>query len=204
MGNEIFDFKKDYVLEDDCVLLRPLIMEDSKNLLSFSLFEPEIWKYSLITASGEENLKSYIQTAISGRASGREYPFIVFDKRTKQYAGSTRFYDIQLPNKTMQLGYTWYGRQYWGTGLNKHCKFLLLQFAFENMKVERVEFRADNNNKRSIAAMESIGCSVEGILRGNTLKPDGTRRDSIILSILKTEWNKDVKLNLIKKIGIEA
>ena len=204
MNHEIFDFKKDYLLEDDCVLLRPLMIEDSKNLLSFSLFEPEIWKYSLITASGEENLKSYILAAVSGRASGREYPFIVFDKRTKQYAGSTRFYDIQLLNKTLQLGYTWYGRQYWGTGLNKHCKFLLLQFAFESMKVERVEFRADNNNKRSIAAMESLGCSIEGILRGNTIKPDGTRRDSIILSILKTEWDKEVKQNLIKKSRIKT
>jgi RimJ/RimL family protein N-acetyltransferase len=200
MSHEIFDFKKDYLLEDDCVLLRPLMIEDSKKLLPFSLFEPEIWKYSLISASGEENLKSYIQAAVSGRDSGREYPFIVFDKRTKQYAGSTRFYDIQLLNKTLQLGYTWYGRQFWGTGLNKHCKFLLLQFAFESMKVERVEFRADNNNKRSIAAMESLGCSIEGILRGNTIKPDGTRRDSIILSILKTEWDKEVKQNLIKKI----
>lgn len=198
--NEIFELEKDYILEDECVLLRPLTIEDSKNLLTFSLYEPEIWNYSLITAVGEENLKNYIQTAINARTNLKEYPFIVFDKRTKQYAGSTRFYDIQLAQKTVQLGYTWYGRQFWGTGLNKHCKFLLLQFAFEKMGIERVEFRADNNNKRSIAAMKSIGCLEEGILRGNTIKPDGTRRDSIVLSILKTEWEREVKENLGKKL----
>ena len=199
MKNE-FEFDENYILEDDCVLLRPLTTEDSVNLLAFSLHEPEIWTYSLITASGEENLKKYIHAAVSARALHKEYPFIVFDKRTKQYAGSTRFYDIQLSHKTLQLGYTWYGRQFWGTGLNKHCKYLLLQFAFEQMGIERVEFRADNNNKRSIAAMKSIGCLEEGVLRGNTIKADGTRRDSIVLSILKTEWEREVKEKLKEKL----
>ena len=72
------------------------------------------------------------------------------------------------------------------------------------MHIERVEFRADNNNKRSIAAMESIGCSAEGILRSNSIKPDGGRRDSIILSILKIEWDKEVKERLMNKLGIRT
>lgn len=198
--NEVFNFLKDYILEDDCVLLRPLTIDDCKSLLVFSLYEPELWKYSLTTASGEENLERYVKTAFHARKSLKEYPFIVFDKKIKRYAGVTRFYDIQLPQKTLQLGYTWYGRQFWGTGLNKHCKFLLLQFAFEKMEIERIEFRADINNNRSIAAMKSIGCTVEGILRGNTIKPDGTRRNSIVLSILKDEWKHEIKENLWKKI----
>ena len=198
--NEVFDFRKDYVLEDDCVLLRPLNMNDCENLLVFSLYEPEIWKYSLTTASGDGNLERYIQTAVNAREAMKEYPFIVFDKRTKRYAGCTRFYDIQLPQKTVQLGYTWYGREFWGTGLNKHCKYLLLQFAFDHLGIERVEFRADINNERSIAAMKSIGCIPEGVLRGNTIKRDGTRRDSIVLSILRREWEGEVQQNLRKKL----
>ena len=179
-----FDFSFDYILENDFVLLRPLKRDDIDNLLYFSLNEPEIWKYSTLKVSGEDNLKNYINLAIQAREEKKEYPFIVFDKRQKKYAGSTRFYDIQLSGKTLQLGFTWYGIFFQGTGINKHCKFLLLEFAFEKVQMERVEFRADNNNARSIAAMKSIGCVMEGVLRSNAVASDGKRRDSIVLSIL--------------------
>ncbi len=195
-----FSCNEDYFLEDDIVLLRPLKIDDINNLLPFALYEPELWKYSLTSAAGEDNLIKYVRTAIQARSENKEYPFIVFDKATKRYAGCTRFYDIQIQHNTLQLGYTWYGREFWGTGLNKHCKFLLLQFAFDTMGFERVEFRADNNNARSIAAMKSIGCKVEGVLRSNTFKPDGTRRDSIILSIIKQDWINEGKLFLLHKI----
>jgi RimJ/RimL family protein N-acetyltransferase len=201
----LFDTMQDYILEDDCVLLRPLETEDCANLLDFSLQEPDIWRYSLLQAGGEENLKQYIHIALEAKKAGREYPFIVFDKRTQKYAGSTRFYDIQIPYKTLQLGYTWYGKQFQGTGLNRHCKYLLLQFAFETMGMERVEFRADNNNARSIAAMKSIGCTVEGVLRSHmpTYNSD-VRRDSIVLSILKSEWENHVKQQLFNKLKANA
>ena len=75
-------------------------------------------------------MKNYLETAIENRAKGNAYPFIVFDKNTNEFAGSTRFYDMQLANKTVQLGFTWYGKSFQGTGLNKNCKFVLLEFAF--------------------------------------------------------------------------
>ena len=101
----------------------------------------------------------------------------------------------------MQLGYTWYGKKFRGTGLNKHCKFLLLSFAFEQLGIERFELRADNNNERSIAAMKSIGCKVDGVLRSNMPTREGDRRrDSIVLSILKKEWFSTVKENLKKQL----
>lgn len=192
-----FNHLDEYNLEDERVLLRPLKENDLSYLLPFALDEPELWIFSLISASGEAGMKKYIQLATGAREKGNEYPFIVFDKQRHSYAGSTRFYDIQLTHKTLQLGYTWYGSAFQGTGLNKHCKYLLLDFAFDKMKMERVEFRADNNNKRSIAAMKSIGCIEEGVLRSNTIKHDGNRRDSIVLSILKTEWENGVKDRLL-------
>lgn len=195
------DFTKDYILEDESVLLRPITANDFKNLLTFSINEPTLWKFSMQQANGEEKLKKYIQTALDARNNNIEYPFIVFDKKTQQYAGSTRFYDIQLEHKALQLGYTWYGKDFQGTGLNKHCKFLLLRFAFEELEMERVEFRADNNNERSIAALKSIGCIEEGVLRSHVQLPNGTRRDSIILSILKEEWFTKVKDGLLERIS---
>lgn len=196
-----FDFNQNLVLEDQAVLLRPLQKSDLEWLLPFSENEPELWKYSLVPAHGRNNLENYINLALGARDKKTEFPFIVYDKTTQRYAGSTRFYDINFAFKTLQLGYTWYGKDFQGTGLNKHCKFLLLSFAFETLGMERVEFRADNNNERSKAAMLAIGCTVDGVLRSNmpTYQSD-LRRDSIVLSILRAEWFSSVKQNLQSKL----
>ncbi len=198
---EKFDCSKNYFLEDDRVLLRPLQQEDFNYLLPFALQEPVLWNYSLVSAEGEEGLQNYMNITFKARDEGKEYPFIVYDKQTNEYAGSTRFYDIQNDLQTVQLGYTWYGKKFQGTGLNKHCKYLLLTFAFEQIGMERFELRADNNNEKSIAAMKSLGCKVDGILRSNmpTHTP-GLRRDSIVLSILKDEWFGEIKEKLRKKL----
>lgn len=194
------DFNEKYILENSRARLQPLELSDFDHLIYFSETEPELWQYSLLSASGKDGLTNYLEKAIEARNQNKEYPFIIFDKQLNSIAGSTRFYDIQLSNKTLQLGFTWYGKKFQGTGLNQNCKFLLLNFAFDTMKMERVEFRADNDNQRSIAAMKSIGCKVEGILRNNGCRPDGTRRDSIVLSILKNEWEDHVKENLYSKL----
>jgi len=198
---ENFDCTKNYILEDDRVMLRPLQPEDSVHLLPFALNEPELWKFSLVSAAGEAGLQNYLNITFKARDEGKEYPFIVFDKVANEYAGSTRFYDIQNELQTLQLGYTWYGKKFQGTGLNKHCKYLLLSFVFERIGMERFELRADNNNTRSIAAMKSIGCKVDGVLRSNMpTREEGRRRDSIVLSILKNEWFGEVKKELGKKL----
>lgn len=199
---QTFNFLQEHILENDAVRLNPLHHQDIDQLLHFSEQQPELWKYSLQPANGLENLKNYIDFALRGRKEETSYPFIVFDKRTQQIAGSTRFYDFQKNHNTVQLGYTWYGKEFQGTGINKHCKMLMLEFAFETLDLERVEFRADANNARSIAAMKSIGCTVEGILRNNCAALEG-RRDSIILSILKNEWFGGVKETLKSKIEKE-
>lgn len=194
------DFSSDITLENERTILRPLQESDEALLLKFSLEEPALWKYSLISAAGHENLKNYITVALKDRIEARSYPFLVIDKLTNEVAGSTRFYDYQQHHNTIQLGFTWYGKKFQGTGLNKHCKFLMLSQAFDVWNLDRVEFRADNNNARSIAAMKSIGCTPEGVLRSNCASLDG-RRDSIVLSILKHEWDESVGENLKQKLS---
>lgn len=196
------NFEATYILEDERAMLRPIALADYDLLKEFAVKEPDLWTYSLVPAGSESLMQAYLQTALRERQEEKTYAFLVFDKKYQQYAGSTRFYDIQVVQKALQLGYTWYGKAFQGTGLNKHCKYLLLQFAFETLEMERVEFRADNDNKRSIAAMKSIGCTVEGILRSNTFKSDGSRRDSIILSILKSEWRSHVNALLQQKLTL--
>lgn len=188
------------ILENDHVLLRPLTMADFEHLLPISINEPETWYFSPKSAAGEENLKSYIQEALNQQQSGISLPFIIFDKKHQQYAGSTRLYNINTHNRNLELGFTWYGKAFRGTGLNKQCKFLLLQYAFETLNVLRVGFRADAKNSISVAAMKSIGAKEEGILRQDTLMSDGRFRDTIVLSILQNEWHQSVKAALQHKI----
>ncbi len=197
----MFNFNEEYILENDIVRLTPLQMDDFDKLVRFSIEEPDLWNYSLIQANSPEKMKTYIDKALKDRKAKNSYPFLVFDKRINQYAGSTRFYNIQEESATLQIGFTWYGKDFQGTGLNKNCKYLLLEFAFDTLKMERVGFRADHENKRSINAMKNIGCVEEGVLRSNTYKPNGERRDSIVLSILKSEWDHKIKQEFKKKIN---
>ncbi|MEQ9188725.1 MAG: GNAT family protein [Cryomorphaceae bacterium] len=192
----MIDLTKALTLEDERVRLRPLSRSDSESLLAFSLNEPELWTYSLIPANGKENLERYIELALEARDANSALPFLVFDKQANDVAGSTRFYDYQPTHSTVQIGFTWYGKHFQGTGLNRHCKRLMLQQAFEVWKLDRVEFRADALNLRSISAMKRIGCVEEGVLRNNCSSPTG-RRDSIVLSILKDEWYARVKAALM-------
>lgn len=194
-------FPENLVLENERVRLTPLQTSDFPYLLPFALNEPDLWRYSMINPAGREGMETYVQTAVLQREAQKEYPFIIYDKQAGAYAGSTRFYDIQPVMSATQLGYTWYGKAFQRTGLNRHCKKLMLEYAFEQWGMERVEFRADNKNERSINAMKAIGCTVEGVLRstGPTADP-AVRRDSIILSIIKADWLAGVKKNLLQKI----
>jgi N-acetyltransferase len=150
-------------------------------------------------AGSAEAMENYIAFALKERTENKSYTFTVFHKPTNTIAGCTRFYDIDFNNKVATIGYTWYGEQYRRTGLNRHCKLLLLAHAFEVWNLERVEFRADINNTKSINAMKAIGCIEEGILRSHATIPEG-RRTSMILSILKAEWKSGVKEQLKAKI----
>lgn len=195
----MINFQKDYTLQNQRVLLRPLQPTDYQHLLPFSTNEPTLWQYSLAQAHTPQLLQQYIDKAIENRQNQKEYPFIVFDKQTNQYAGSTRLYDIQPQHKTLQLGYTWYGKKFQGTGINPNTKYLLFQFALETLDNNRIELRADTLNQHSINAIKSIGCTQEGILRNNNIRPDGTLRSSIIFSLLQHEWNNHIKKHLAQK-----
>ncbi|MGK0386172.1 MAG: RimJ/RimL family protein N-acetyltransferase [Patiriisocius sp.] len=189
------DCSKDIILQNERISLHPMAKSHAEMLLKFVLEEPEIWTYSLKHLKTELDLKSYIQVGLDARAMGITYPFVVFDKSKQAFAGSTRFYNIDTTHKTAMLGYTWYGKEFQGTGLNKNAKYILLSYAFETLGFERIEFRADVNNARSIQAMKSIGCTLEGVLRSNFVIDD-KRRDSVVLSILKEEWFAKIKQQL--------
>lgn len=183
-----FEYSAEYILEDDNALLSPLKVEHISRLVDISN-ENNLWTFILEKGNGLDNLTKYIKAAIRNRALKKEYPFIVFDKTKNQFAGITRFYEYSDVLKTIKLGHTWYGQEFRGTGLNKHCKYLLFDFAFEKLGIERIGFGVHEDNKTSIEALKSVGCSKEGVLRSFIPSLDNKgRADIILFSILKNEW----------------
>lgn len=196
----LFDFTRHYELENQVCKLVPLTQEHYADLVVFAEHEPELWRYSLQPAGSPELLKQYIAEALQARADGKSYSFIVYDKLQKAYAGCTRLYNMDLVSCNTSIGYTWYGKAFQGTGLNKNCKFVLMDFIFDQMHFERLEFRLDSNNQRSLQALKGIGCVQEGILRSNAFTAEGARRDSIVMSILKSEWDQTLREKLARRI----
>lgn len=191
---------QEIILENEKVKLVPLSLEHEADFINYALTEPNTWQYSLVSPGGSKDaMKTYIASALNERNENKSYSFTVIDKSTNTIAGCTRFYDIDFKNSAATIGYTWFGEKYRRTGINRHCKLLMLTHAFEVWNLERIEFRADFNNKPSINAMKAIGCVEEGVLRSHATIPNG-RRTSMILSILKEEWVSGVKENLVKKI----
>ncbi len=184
------------ILQDNRVSLKPIQLSDFYHLLPFAVNEPELWKYSVIQPTGAMGMASYVQSAVAALESGSEYPFVIWDKVRQACIGSTRLFDMNLTTKCAQIGYTWYGAEYQGKAINKHSKYLLLAWAFEEMGFERIECRVDRENEKSIRSLTSIGYKKDGILRSNGLRPDGSRRDSIVFSILKLEWFLEIKNRL--------
>ena len=175
------------LLQDARVLLRPFRQEDIPALAAIAL-EEEIWRYMPTRISNAQELKAWAQTVTEGYRLGSRYTFMIEDKATGQLAGSTSYGNISAPDKRLEIGWTWLSREYRGSGLNRHCKFLLLRYAFEELQMERVELKGDALNSRSRRAMQKIGATEEGILRSHTLMHDGRRRDTVYYSILRTEW----------------
>lgn len=200
----IFNPSENYHLEDQRVMLRPLALCDFESLLVYANAEQELWEYSVANPAGFMGLMQYMNDAMAGREGGREYPWVIIDKMTMEVAGSTRFHQINAATGSLQVGYTWLGRKFHGTGLNRHAKYLMLQFAFETLNFYRAEFRADYQNARSINALKSLGCTEEGILRGNGIRHDGERRDTIVFSILKHEWETQIRSSLEQRLDASS
>ncbi len=175
------------ILEDNRVRLEPLSKEHQP-LLQAVASEEKLVQYSPSDIATAATLLNYIALALKDRDSGTAFPFAIFDKMAGEYAGSTRYMNIDNTNKVLEIGSTWIGRSYQGSGLNTHMKILLLDNAFGPMGFEKVEFRIDERNIRSRKAVEKLGAKLEGILRQNVYLLDGFKRNTCCYGLLKDEW----------------
>jgi len=181
-------------LQGDRVELNPL-QEIHADELTASGMYPEIWTYLPNTIQKAEDMSRLINNALSMKERGLEYPFVVYDKVLSKLVGSTRYLNMSLENRTLEIGWTWYTPGVWRTRVNTECKYLLLKHCFEQLELVRVQFKADVRNERSNKAIERIGAIREGTLRQDRILHDGYIRSSYIYSILDSEW-PTVKLKL--------
>ncbi|OWP64301.1 GNAT family N-acetyltransferase [Hymenobacter amundsenii] len=183
------DFSQNIILENDRVQLRPLTTADYEALQSVAA-DPELWTYTLTRADDAIGLAAYIAQALEGREQETRYPFLIIDKNTGLAAGSTSFYQVSEAEARLSIGYTWVGTEFQRTGLNRACKYLLLHYAFEELGCERVELETDARNQKSREAMRRLGATEEGTLRSHRYTQGGVRRDTVIFSVIRADWNE--------------
>lgn len=175
-------------LENARVRLVPLSFEFYDEIEHIAL-DPELWTLAISPIHTHAQLDAYLINALTEKADGIGYPFVIIDKLTGEVAGSTRFNNIVPDHKRLEIGWTFLAKRFRGTGLNLACKYELLRFAFETLQFNRVELKTDVLNLQSRRAMEKIGAKPEGILRNHMLCHDGRLRDTIYYSILQSEWH---------------
>lgn len=180
-------FPDDLTLQSDRVLLRALRENDLEHLLPISRSK-DIFTYFTRDLSEEGELQQWVAEGIEDRRQGKRFPFCIIEKSTGKICGSTSLGSISFYDKRIEIGWSWVGEEFMGTGINKHAKFLLLQFAFETLGFIRVEIKTDNLNVRAKKALVKIGAQPEGVLRSHMQMFNDRRRDSIYYSILKHEW----------------
>jgi len=180
------------ILENEKVLLLPF--ENERNIeLKEIIFDNEIWKYMGMYVRNDIEFENYIQNTLKQKADGICYPFLIIDKTTNKVAGSTRYGYLNHASQKCEIGWTWYGTAFQGTGLNKACKYELVNFGFENIEFRRIQFSADLENKKSQRAIEKLGAVKEGIFRNNYVDAEGKSKDDVYYSFILEEW-ESIKL----------
>ncbi len=175
-------------LESERVLLRPLTKDDEGALQEVANDEG-LWIYGISDLSKPGELRKYIANAIADRNNGTCAAWVIIDKRTNRIAGCTRLAEISWRDERGQIGWTWIGNDFQGSGLNKEMKFLILSYGFETLGLNRIELKADERNHRSRQAILGIGATREGVLREHIKLHDGYIRNTVYYSILRSEWD---------------
>ena len=186
-------------LEGHGVRLEPLTAGHEDGLMA-AAGDGRLWELWFTWVPEPAQTRSYIADALEGQRAGHMLPWAVRDVATGLLAGSTRFHDIIPAIDRVEIGYTWYGSRWQRTHINPACKLLLLTHAFEDLGCKVVGFRTDNFNFASQRAIEALGARKDGVIRHHHPRRDGSVRDSVMYSILSSEW-PDVKKHLVGRLA---
>jgi RimJ/RimL family protein N-acetyltransferase len=185
-------------LEGHGVRLEPLSPGHRDGLIA-AASDGRLWELWYTFVPGPDQADEYIATALEGQAAGHMLPWAVREMEGGTIVGSTRYHDIVAVIDRVEIGYTWYAARWQRTRVNTACKLLLLQHAFESAGCRVVGLRTDNFNFASQRAIEALGAKKDGVIRHHHPRRDGTVRDTVIYSVLASEWG-DVKRHLLLRL----
>jgi RimJ/RimL family protein N-acetyltransferase len=174
-------------LEGRIVRLEPLTLDHVPALVDVAL-DPAIWRWTIARPTTEADLRDWAAAAIRARDAGTEYPFATIEAATGRPIGSSRFMNIVLEHRRVEIGWTWLAPAWQRTGANREAKLLMLDHAFGVLGCRRVEFKTDANNEPSRAALLGIGAAFEGIFRKHMVMPGDGIRHSAWYSVIDDEW----------------
>jgi len=180
------------------VELIPLKAEHA-SAFSEAAADGKLWDLWYTHVPTSENTKDFIQEALSAKQNNGDLPFIIRDVKSQKVIGATRFCNVDNQNKRVEIGYTWYSKSFQRTHANTECKLLLLTHAFEQLDAIAVEFRTHWFNQQSRTAILRLGAKQDGVLRNHKKMADGSLRDTIVFSIIESEWSS-VKRHLTEKL----
>jgi RimJ/RimL family protein N-acetyltransferase len=175
------------ILEGDVVRLEPLSLAHLDGLAEVA-FDPALWRWTIARPTDRAALEAWLRTALDNAAAGSEVPFATIDRASGRPIGSTRFLNIVPEHRRLEIGWTWVATAYQRTGANREAKLLQLEYAFETLGANRVEFKTDSLNERSRTALLGIGATFEGIFRNHMVMPEGRLRHSAYFSVTREEW----------------
>ena len=190
------------ILEGHGIRLEPLT-DNHHDALAAAAADGQLWELWFTSVPAPGATQAYIADALKGQRDGHMLPWAVRDLASDTVVGTTRYHDIVAAIDRVEIGYTWYASSRQRTGVNTACKLLLLAHAFDVLHCKVVGLRTDNFNFRSQKAIEGIGATKDGVLRHHAARKDGTVRDSVMYSILATEW-PDVRRHLELRLGRHA
>ncbi len=182
------------VLESRGIRLEPL-KEEHAVALAEAAADGRLWELWFTAVPTRDQMPAYVADALVGQRDGHMLPWIVRDAASGAVVGSTRYHDIVAAVERVEIGYTWYSQSRQRTHVNTTCKLLLLAHAFDTLGCKCVGLRTDNFNFRSQRAIEGLGATKDGVIRHHAARRDGTVRDSVMYSILASEW-PDVRRHL--------
>jgi N-acetyltransferase len=180
-------FVQAVTLSDRGIRLEPLDHHHEAGLRAAAA-DGELWNIRVTSVPAPAETDAYIAKALEMRQQGSRMAFAVIEEATGTVLGSTSYHDILPDVRRLEIGYTWYARRAQRTHINTSCKLMLLTHAFETLGCNIVGWRTDNFNFASQRAIERLGAKKDGVIRGNSLRRDGTIRDTVMYSLTKGEW----------------
>jgi N-acetyltransferase len=179
--------RENLILQTNNVILRPISQNDFDDLQELAR-EQEMWNYFPLNLANKQHFEKWMDTALADKQARTRLPLTIIVKETGQIAGSMSFMNIAYHDLRLEIGNSWLGKNFRSTEVNRHSKYSMMRYSFEELNFERVEFKTDVLNERAKQGLRKIGGKEEGVLRSHMTMWNNRRRDSIYFGVIRNEW----------------